>query len=131
MALGEVILSWSRKKRPYGANKDYSVIRKLRNEGKTNERFESMMGAISLEELIALKLELASRTIGGKLYGLPLWYSLPDIVKDAVLKYALSAARTKMEAARFLGVNKEYFYRLTKKYDVESYFKKNIDNATE
>ena len=116
-------MSWNNKRRPYGANKDYSVIRKLRNDGKTNEKFEIMIGALSLEELIALKLELASKTIGGKLYGLPLWYSLPDIVKDAVLKYALSAARTKMEAARFLGVNKEYFYRLTKKYDVESFFK--------
>jgi len=122
-------LSWNNKRKLYGANKDYSVIRKLRNDGKTNEKFEIMVGSLSLEELIALKLELASKTIGGKLYGLPLWYSLPDIVKDAVLKYALSAARTKMEAARFLGVNKEYFYKLTKKYDVDSFFKeKNVDS---
>lgn len=122
-------MPWNNKRKIYGANKDYSVIRKLRNEGKTNEKFEIMMGSLSLEELIALKLELASKTIGGKLYGLPLWYSLPDIVKDAVLKYALSAARTKMEAARFLGVNKEYFYKLTKKYDMDSFFKeKNLDN---
>jgi len=28
-----------------------------------------------------------------------------------------------MEAARFLGVSKEYFYRLLKKYDADSYFK--------
>ena len=121
-------MSWNNKRKPYGANKNYSVIRKLRNDGKTNEKFEIMMGSLSLEELIALKLELASKTIGGKLYGLPLWYSLPDIVKDAVLKYALSAARTKMEAARFLGVNKEYFYKLMKKYDADSFFKeKSID----
>lgn len=121
-------MSWNNKRKTYGANKDYSVIRKLRNDGKTNEKFEIMVGSLSLEELIALKLELASKTIGGKLYGLPLWYSLPDIVKDAVLKYALSAARTKMEAARFLGVNKEYFYKLTKKYDVDSFFKeKDVD----
>ena len=124
-------MSWNNKRKLYGANKDYSVIRKLRNDGKTNEKFEIMVGSLSLEELIALKLELASKTIGGKLYGLPLWYSLPDIVKDAVLKYALSAARTKMEAARFLGVNKEYFYKLTKKYDVDSFFKeKDVDTES-
>ena len=130
-------MSWNNKRKPYGANKNYSVIRKLRNDGKTNEKFEIMMGSLSLEELIALKLELASKTVGGKLYGLPLWYSLPDIVKDAVLKYALSAcktkrdARTKMEAARFLGVNKEYFYKLMKKYDADSFFKeKSIDTET-
>jgi transcriptional regulator of acetoin/glycerol metabolism len=116
-------MTWKGKRKLYGANKNYSVIRKLRNEGKTNEQFEVAVGMLSLEELIALKLELASKSVGGKLYGLPLWYSLPDIVKDAVLKYALSAARTKMEAARFLGVNKEYFYRLLKKYNADSYFK--------
>tara|TARA_B100002051_G_C16533476_1_gene533842 strand:+ start:427 stop:786 length:360 start_codon:yes stop_codon:yes gene_type:complete len=118
-------LTWKGKKKLYGANKDYSVIRKLRNEGKTNDRFEVMLNALSLEEIIAIKLELASKAVGGKLYGLPLWYSLPEVTKDAVLKYAVSAARTKMEAARFLGVNKEYFYRLMKKYDVDNYFKEN------
>ena len=116
-------MPWKNKKKPYGANKDYSISRKLRNEGKTNDQFEIALGSLSLEEIIALKLELATKSVGGKLYGLPLWYSLPEITKDAVLKYALSAARTKMEAARFLGVNKEYFYRLLKKYDADSYFK--------
>lgn len=115
-------MTWKGKRKLYGANKNYSVVRKLRNEGKTNEQFETMVTMLSLEDLIALKLELASRSVGGKLYGLPLWYSLPDITKDAVLKYALSAARTKMEAARFLGVSKEYFYRLLKKYNVTSFF---------
>lgn len=116
-------MPWRNKRKLYGSNQNYSISRKLRNEGKTNEQFEVALGVLSLEELIALKLELASKSVGGKLYGLPLWYSLPDIVKDAVLKYALSAARTKMEAARFLGVSKEYFYRLLKKYDADSYFK--------
>ena len=115
-------MPWRNKRELYGANRNYSISRKLRNEGKTNDQFEVALGALSLEELIALKLELASKSVGGKLYGLPLWYSLPDITKDAVLKYAVSAARTKMEAARFLGVSKEYFYRLLKKYNIDSFF---------
>ena len=115
-------MAWKNKRKIYGKNKNYSISRKLRNEGKTNEQFEVALGTLSLEEVIALKLELASKSVGGKLYSLPLWYCMPDIAKDAVLKYALSSARTKMEAARFLGVSKEYFYRLMKKYDVDSYF---------
>ena len=81
-----------------------------------------MVAGLSLEELIALKLDLATRTTGGKMYGFPLWYSIPEMSRAAVLKYVLSACRTKMEAARFLGVNKEYLYRLLKKYDTETFF---------
>jgi len=125
-------VAWKRKNRPYGANKDYSITRKLRNENKSNEQFEIMVGALSLEELIALKLDLAAKSAGGKMYGFPLWYSIPELSRAAVLKYVLSAARTKMEAARFLGVNKEYFYRLCKKYDAESFFKeKSLDKEEE
>jgi len=116
-------VAWKRKNKSYGANRDYSIIRKLRNENKSNEQFEVMVGALSLEELIALKLDLAAKSIGGKMYGFPLWYSIPEMSRAAVLKYVLSASRTTMEAARFLGVNKEYFYRLLKKYDSESFFK--------
>lgn len=113
---------WKSKKKPHGANQDYSVARKLREENKSNEQFEIMVSGLSLEELIALKLDLATRATGGKMYGFPLWYSVPEMCRAAVLKYALSASRTKMEAARFLGVNKEYLYRLLKKYDTETFF---------
>jgi hypothetical protein len=114
---------WKSKKKPYGTNRDYSITRKLREENKSNEKFEIMIAAMSLEEIIALKLDLATKSIGGKMYSFPLWYSIPEICRAAVLKYILSASRTKVEAARFLGVNQEYFYRLLKKYDSESFFK--------
>ena len=115
-------MTWKSKKKPYGANSNYSIIRKLRSENKSNDEFEIMVAALSLEELVALKLDLAARSTGGKMYSLPLWYSIPEMCRAAVLKYVLSESRTKMEAARFLGVNKEYFYRLLKKYDTESFF---------
>jgi len=98
---------------------EYSIIRKLRKQNKLTEEFEVMMNGIPLEDLIALKLELSSRSVGGKLYGFPLWYSLPDIVKEAVLSYTLIAAKSKKEAARFLGVNQEYLYRLIKKNNIK------------
>ena len=115
-------MTWKSKKKLYGSNPEYSVIRKLRKDGKSNEQLELMIGALSLEELIALKLDLATKATGGKMYGFPLWYSVPEMCRSAVLKYALSAARTKMEAARFLGINTEYLYRLIKKYGINTFF---------
>lgn len=99
--------------------KEYSIIQKLRDQEKINETLEVAINSISLEDLIALKLELSSRSVGGKLYGFPLWYSLPDIVKESVLTYTLTAAKSKKEAARFLGVNQEYLYRLIKKNNIK------------
>lgn len=81
-----------------------------------------MFNSLSLEEVIALKLELASKSIGGKLLGFPIMSSMHDVTKDAVLKYALSAARTKGEAARFLGVRKSDLNKLLKIYGTETYF---------
>ena len=115
-------MSWKKKKRPQGKNKYYSISKKLSRENKTTEEFEVMLSSLSLEEVIGLKLELAARSAGGMLYGLPIWFSMTDITKDAVLKYACSATRTKMEAARFLGLDKKRFNDLVKKYQIESYF---------
>lgn len=115
-------MSWKKKKYTQGKNEYYSVSKKLRRDGKINEDFEVMMNTLLLEEVIALKLELAAKAAGGALYGLPLWSSIKDIVKDAVLKYAYSATRTKKEAARFLGLNFSDFNSHTKTYNTDSYF---------
>ena len=117
-----------KKKQGDGRNRYYSISNKLRKDGKTSEEFEMIFNGLSLEEVIALKLELASKSsFNGKLYGLPLWYSIPSIVKDAMLKYALSATRSKREAARFLGLNQFSLKMLIKKYKVDNYFEKKLD----
>ena len=110
-------------KKTKGKNKHSSLSKKLQRDGKSTDEFEVMLNNLSLEEVIGLKLELAAKAAGGMLYGLPLWYSLKNITNDAVLKYAYSAAASKMEAARFLGLDKTRFNRLLKKYQIESYFK--------
>jgi uncharacterized membrane-anchored protein len=120
------------KKRHDGRNRNYSIINKLRKDGKSSEEFEIIFNALSLEEVIGLKLELASKSaFKGKLYGLPLWYSIPTIVKDAVLKYAMSATRSKREAARFLGLNEFVLKNLINKHQVDDYFKKKLDKEEE
>ena len=117
-----------KKKKQYGKNQYYSVVNKLKKEEKITEEFEVMLSSLSLEEVIAIKLELASRAFGGKSYGLPIWKSMREIVQDAVLKYALSACRTKKEAARFLGMRHQDFNKIIKKYNTESFFEKELKN---
>lgn len=121
---------FQKKKRIYGKNKNYSVINKLLKEEKINERFLAVINQLSLEEVIAVKLEVAAKASGGDVFGIPLWHSLRDICRDAVLKFALSAARTKAEAASFLGLNIFSFKSYLKKYDVRSYFQEGDGDET-
>jgi len=116
-----------------GKNRSYSIARKLRKEGKSTEELEVYLSNLSLEELVALKLEVTTRDmLKGKFYGFPIWRSLKYIISDAVLKYALSATRSKREAARFLGIQEKTLIELVKKYNTELYFKekKSVDNVS-
>jgi len=115
-------MSWKRKKISKGRNTYYSLSKKLRQEKKTNNEFETMLCNLSLEEVIGLKMELSSKLVNNRLYGLPVWKNLTDVVKDAILKYAYSSTRTQMEAMRFLGLTADSFQKLKKKYDPVSYF---------
>ena len=107
----------------YTDRSNYSTSYKLRKEGRTIPEFEVMLASLSLEEVIALKLELAAKSAGGMLYGLPLWHSMPIITRDALLKFALSICETNMEAAKFLGIDKAALSMLIRKYDIDTYFK--------
>lgn len=115
-------MAWKKKKRKHGKNRYYSVANKLRREKKTSPQFEVMLNGLSLEEVIALKLELAAKASGSPLYGIPIWKNLITITRDAVIKFALSATRTKKEAARFLGMAEESFWRKQNYYQTESFF---------
>ena len=124
-------MSWTRKRRLQGKNKYYSLAKKLRREEKSSDEFEIMLNQLTLEEVIGLKLELATKTINGKLFGMPIWYSLHSIVQDAVLKYTFSASRTNGEAMRFLGLKKAEMRKLIKKYNIDNYFsEKEVDKDT-
>ncbi len=115
-------MTWKKKRRVYGKNKYYSVIKKLEKENKIDKAFQLKLEALSLEEVIALKLELAVKAAGGYMFGYQIWRNLGNIAKDAALKWALSVTRTKLEAVRLLGMDKHDFVRMVKKYDSESFF---------
>ncbi len=114
--------NWKRKKNYNGKNKNYSIINKLRKERKSNDEFEIMLNNLSLEEVIALKLELSSRSFSRRMYGVPLWSNLINVVQDAVLKYSLSATRTQSEAMRMLGLKESNMHDLKKKFNLDDYF---------
>tara|TARA_R110000824_G_scaffold220429_2_gene407586 strand:+ start:808 stop:1173 length:366 start_codon:yes stop_codon:yes gene_type:complete len=115
-------MSWKKKKRLQGPKRSYSLVRKLNKEGKITEEFEVMLNSLSLEEVIGLKLELASAAVNNKLFGLSLWYGMPFIAREAVFKYALSATRTKTECMNFLGLKQKHYYDIWKNYQVENFF---------
>ena len=96
---------WKKKLREYkGRNYKYSLRNKLRREKRTSDAFEAMLHALTLEEVIGLKLELAASHINNKLYNFPVFRSIRYIVKEACLHFALSSTRTFDDAASFLGI---------------------------
>jgi len=115
-------MAWKTKVDRKTKTKYYSIINKLTKENKINKQFESMLSNLSLEDIIALKLELSTRPIKNRLYGLPIWDNLVRITQEAVLKYAVSATRSQGEAMRFLGLKHVQFNRLMKKYQIDSFF---------
>jgi hypothetical protein len=115
-------MSWKRKKLRRGRNTYYSLSKKLRQEKRSNDEFETMLANMTLEEIVGLKLELSTKPVNNRLYGFPLWYNLTDIVRDAIFKYAYSSTRTQMEAMRFLGLRTSHFQKFKKKYNPISYF---------
>ncbi|SVE04946.1 uncharacterized protein METZ01_LOCUS457800, partial [marine metagenome] len=66
--------------------KNYSLLRELKKQGKISSSFETQLSNLSLEEIIALKLEVAAKTVKGKFYGFPLYHALPNITKEAVFR---------------------------------------------
>ena len=104
--------------------KAYSVSKKLKGENKINDNFEVQLAGLSLEEVIALKLELATKETKGKFYGFPLWKKIPFIVKDALLKAAVSGSTTRREAARFLGISYPAMKTNLRNYGGFHYFEK-------
>ena len=102
-----------------------SLSNKLRQEGKSSEEFEIMLASLTLEELIGLKLETASRLSGGKLYGLNLWSAIVQITKEALYNAVISISKTNKEATRILGINDDTFNILKRKYNIREEY--NID----
>lgn len=98
-----------------------SIIKQLMDEQKLSEEFLVMMNNLTLEQLIAVKLETSVDNFKGKMYGIPIFRGMTWAVEEACLRYAFSACKTKNEIAMFLGIAR---YRL--KYLEEKYLKREL-----
>ena len=81
---------------------------------------------LSLEDLIAIKLELSANNINNRLYGFDLWRQSNNIVKEALLKFAVSTTKSKKDAARFLGLTYLEFKRVMSMYKVNRFFTEDV-----
>tara|TARA_R100000008_G_scaffold63145_1_gene40391 strand:+ start:228 stop:560 length:333 start_codon:yes stop_codon:yes gene_type:complete len=100
-----------------------SIINKLTHEGVVSQELLVLINNLTLEDLIAIKLELSCALVKNKLYGIEFWSNACYIIREALLKFAISASRSKKDAARFLGLDLREFNTQYKKYNIESYFK--------
>jgi|TARA_R110000796_G_scaffold65503_2_gene151294 transcriptional regulator with GAF, ATPase, and Fis domain len=99
-----------------------SIINKLLNNNIINESNLTFIDSISLEDLIAVKLELSAKHINNKLYAFNLLSNTNRLVKEAIIKFAISATNSKMDAARFLGTDYETLHSLVREYNLQEFF---------
>ena len=110
---------WQKKRNEVkGKSYYYSTINKLKKEKKIDEVFLSRISSLTLEEVIAIKLESAARYVNHKLYNFPIWKSLHNVCREAVLMFALSSTRSLNDAASFLGISQNEFKENVKKYKI-------------
>ena len=102
--------------------KNNSFIHLMRNQRRINENFMNVLSSLTLEEVIALKLESSIQNINNKLYNFPLWAAMPNIARDALLRYAMSACQSKKDMARFLGIPINKFNKILRKYKTEQLY---------
>jgi len=105
---------------------DKSVINKLKDQNKITDSLLTCINSLSIEDLIAVKFELSAVYLNNRLYGFDIWRRSDYIIKEAILKFAISTTKSKKDAARFLGLTYGEFRRIVKKYKVNSYFSDDI-----
>jgi len=114
---------WKKKLREYkGTNYYYSLRNKLKREKKIDDHFEILLNGLTIEELIGLKLEIASSHANNRLYGFPILSAMRSICEEACIRYAASACKTTVEAALFLGIDRARYLNKIKKFNIRKDF---------
>jgi hypothetical protein len=100
-------------------NENYDLRKELLSNNKINKDFLEKLNFLTLEELITLKLLVASKSLRGKLFNFPLLKYSSDICKEAVVRYALSESKNIREASLILGIKKIDLQRYIKSYNID------------
>jgi hypothetical protein len=90
-----------------------------------------MLNNLTLEELIALKLEVSLRSVGYGLYGLPLKMQIKNIATEAVVTACLSLTENRYEAAALCGMARKTFDKFTWKIDAKDWFEDGIEEEAD
>lgn len=106
----------------------YSTYKKLKDSNRLPENLELLIHSITLEELIALKLELSNKLLNYKLGGLPILALIDKIVKNAVFTYVLSITDSATEAAHVLGTSRQRLYYTLKEFGISENIIENFKN---
>jgi len=109
------------KKRLRGRNYNQSLLKKLRREKKINKDLEVLIASLTIEDLIAIKLELAAEIVRGKLFGFPIYATTLQVVKEGLIKFALSSTTSHKKAAFSLGISLSELKRYIKKYEINKF----------
>jgi len=108
--------------------KNKSVILALKAKNLLNDSLLVCINNLTLEDLIAIKLELSARHLNNRPYGFDIWRKSGYIIKEALLKFAVSTTHSKKDAARFLGLTYSEFKKVMRKYKVENYFENELES---
>ena len=84
--------------------------------GQVNDEFLAILSTLSLEDIIALKMEETFNLYGGKFYGFSIWHSLTDLVKESLFKYVTFCTNSRKEAIMLLGVDSRIYGQLEAKF---------------
>jgi len=96
-----------------------SIITNLKGQSLINDSVLVSINSLTLEDLIAVKLELACNHVNNRLYGFDIWRKSGYIVKEALLKFAISTTNSRKGAARFLGLTYDEFKKMCAKYNID------------
>ena len=96
-----------------------SIITKLKDQQLLNDQALVVISCLSLEDLISTKLELTCNNLNNRFYGFDIWRQTGYIVKEALLKFAISTTNSRKSAARFLGLTYDEFKKYCTKYSID------------
>jgi len=90
-------------------------IYSLTQKGILSNELLVLISNMTLEDLIAIKIELSSSHLKNRLFGLDIWKKIDYITKEALMRVAISCTKSNSEAARFLGITlNDYRLKLQK-----------------
>lgn len=99
-----------------------SLKTKLLKEKKITIQFLNQLDSLSLEDIIALKLQIVSDKTNNKFFGFRIRYVLREICEDALVKFAFSNFDTSHEIQAFFGLSSRSYSSFMKKYYIDEYF---------